>query len=361
MRRVHVLTEGFVSPNGRAFLFPIVTNRRLLRALGLEVRTFTAPAPAMTDCDVLMVDSKVHRARWATESHAVLDQFHGYAEKVPGLVYCDTTDSASWLQARLLPVVRLYLKSLLLADRAAYGKPYYGHRVYADHYHRTAGVEDADPESSTPVTDPALLDKLRVSWNSGLADYSLVGPSLMALYRWLPLEALLRPPRRFTPPDAPRPLDVSCRFAAGYARASVGWQRAEIRRRLGDRMPTAKLGRRAYLAELGRARIVVSPFGWGEITLKDFEVFLTGGMLLKPDMGHVETWPDLFRAGRTMAVHGWDLDDLDQVLDSHLADDAERLAIAERGQALYRKHVASDEGRHLFAERFRDIVAQALE
>ncbi|MFQ5955879.1 MAG: hypothetical protein ACE5JZ_12510, partial [Kiloniellales bacterium] len=319
MRRVHVLSEGFVSPNGRAFLFPIVTNSRLLRELGLEVRIFTAPARELTDCDVLMVDSKVHRARWAGESQAVLDEFHGYAEKVRGLVYCDTTDSAGWLEARLLPIVRLYCKSMLLADRAGYGKPLYGHRIFADYYHRTAGVEDAHPEYSTPVAEPAQLAKLRVSWNSGLADYSLIGPSLMALYRWLPLKALLSPPRRFTAPSAPRSLDVSCRFAITYSRASVGWQRAEIRRRLGDLMPTEKLRRPAYFAELRRARIVISPFGWGEITLKDFEVFLTGGMLLKPDMGHVETWPDLFRAGETMAVHRWDLDDLRQVLDTHLA------------------------------------------
>ena len=42
MRRVHILTEGFVSPNGRAFLFPILTNDRRLRELGLDVRLFTA-------------------------------------------------------------------------------------------------------------------------------------------------------------------------------------------------------------------------------------------------------------------------------------------------------------------------------
>jgi hypothetical protein len=59
---------------------------------------------------------------------------------------------------------------------------------------------------------------------------------------------------------------------------------------------------------------VVSPFGFGEITLKDFEVFLTGGLLLKPDMSHMQTWPDVFRAGETMAAHAWDLSDFEDTV-----------------------------------------------
>ena len=34
-----------------------------------------------------------------------------------------------------------------------------------------------------------------------------------------------------------------------------------------------------------KSKIVISPFGWGEITLKDFETFLTQGLLIKP-----KTW-----------------------------------------------------------------------
>ena len=156
----------------------------------------------------------------------------------------------------------------LLAACEAYLQPAYGSRSYADYYHRTLRRRGRRSRNrSEPVADPAMLDKLRLSWNSGLADYSRFGPALMALYRRLPLRPLLSPPRRFTAASAPRSQDLSCRFGIVYARASVGWQRAEIRRRLGHRTATEKLGRAAYMAELRRARIVVSPFGWGEIAL----------------------------------------------------------------------------------------------
>ena len=42
-------------------------------------------------------------------------------------------------------------------------------------------------------------------------------------------------------------------------------------------------------------KVVISAFGLGEIILKDFETFLTGGMLMKPDMSHMETWPNFMK------------------------------------------------------------------
>ena len=37
----------------------------------------------------------------------------------------------------------------------------------------------------------------------------------------------------------------------------------------------------------------MSPFGLGEITLKDFEVF-SGSLLMKPNMDHMLTWPNFY-------------------------------------------------------------------
>ena len=39
---------------------------------------------------------------------------------------------------------------------------------------------------------------------------------------------------------------------------------------------------------------MVSPFGFGEITLKDFETFLSGSVLVKPNMSHMETYPNFY-------------------------------------------------------------------
>ncbi len=360
MLQVHILTEGFVSPNGRGFLFPIMLNAALVRDLGVNVRIFARAAASLRDCDVLIVDSKVFRRRWSQDADGILRTLDRWRESVAALLYFDTTDSTGWLQVEVLPLVDRYYKNQLLADRTLYLKSRYGHRLFTDHYHRQVGVVDDSPAWSVPVDGPELLGKLRVSWNSGLADYSVMGPARMALYRRLPTRVLLSPRRRFTPPASHRPIDLSCRFGIDYARASIAWQRRNIRRRLAGRATTGRIGRRAYFRELQRSKIVVSPFGWGGLNYRDFEAFLTGGLLLKPDMQHIKTWPDLYRAGETMIAHRWDLEDLEPVIEQYLSDADARETIATRGQDTYRRYVASTGGRGEFAERFHRIVREAL-
>ena len=186
------------------------------------------------------------------------------------------------------------------------------------------------------------------------------GPAIMGLRQHLPFDSLLRFPRRFTPVKQPRAIPIACRFGIAYPRETIAYQRRRIREAIGQRVPTDKLSRRAYLAEMRACRAVVSPFGYGEITLKDFEAFLCGALLIKPDMSHVETWPDLYRDGETIVTHRWDCSDLEERLDDALADDSRREAIAERGQALYRHYIAGEQGYEEFCLRFREIVDDAV-
>lgn len=356
---IQILTPGFASPNGRAFLFPFVVWRDYLASAGIAIR-FVKQVDQLTDSDVIIVDSKFHRDMWETEVESILADFQSFRTQTDLLIYSDTTDSSGWLQAELLSEVDKYWKFQLLADRDQYLRPMYGHRIYADYYFRTKGVQDENPEWSKPVTDRGLLRKLSVSWNSGLADYSLMGPYRMGGYMRCPVKRLLSfPEKSFVSPERERTNAISCRFGVDYPRASVAWQRKEIREILRDKLSTVKLSRWGYFSELKNSRVIVSPFGFGEITLKDFEVFLTGGVLLKPDMRHLETWPDLFRSGETMLSHSWDLSDLEEILE--FADDNYRdlLAIAEEGQRLYARHIGRS-GHELFVERLHSLLQKKI-
>lgn len=368
MHRVNVLTCGFETPNGRAFLFPLVAHRHTLADAGLDIRFVSAPNDGQAidmlaaDCDVLFVESRVFSPRWTTEGDAsVLTDIAKLKEHVP-LVWFDISDSTGWLQSQVLPLVRLYCKSQLLSDRSEYTRAHYGNRIWADFYHRNDDVDDDDPAEPRIVNDPALLERLRVSWNSGLADYSLHGPLRMALRHRIPANTLLRFPKTFTPAHKDRPIGFTCRMGAGYARATVAHQRRRIIDLLADRVATDKLNRRAFLDEMRNARLVVSPFGFGEITLKDFEALLCGTALLKPDMSHLETWPDLFRNGETMLSHKWDLSDFLECLDAAEHGTINLAAIAEAGQTAYRDALSGPRAGENFAARVRQIAwdAQAI-
>jgi hypothetical protein len=233
----------------------------------------------------------------------------------------------------------------------------YGNRLYTDFYHHDMGITDRMPEWSSPVVDETNLDKLKLSWNSGLADYSLLGPMRMHAYRLLPVRALIRfPENDFIRHSATSRNTVSCRFGANYDRDSVAWQRKKITEILRSKMSTVKLSRRKYFSELRVSRSVVSPFGLGEITLKDFEVFLTGGLLLKPNMDHMETWPDLFRNKQTILTHQWDLEDFGDVLARATTDSNEVREIADYGQELYRSHISKKHGPGMFLEHISRLL-----
>ena len=360
MTTVHILTKGFASPNGIAFLYPLHVHRRRLADIGIRFRYFSQRTAGITECDALVIDSRSYSRRWARDAGAAIDELSALAGQVQALLYFDTSDSTGWLQAQVLPIVSIYCKAQLLRDREAYCEAHYGNRIYADFYHRHCGVADEDPVTSMPVTRREDLRKLRVSWHSGLANYSLWGPTFGRLRRYLPVDALLCFPRSFTPVSRSRSVPFACRFGVTYARATVAYQRRRIREALGSRADTGKLRRRAYLAEMRDCRAVVSPFGFGEITLKDFEALICGALLFKPDMAHLETWPDFFRDGETMVAHKWDLSDLDAKLDSILADELRLRTIAENGQSAYRFHLASEAGYEDFCHRFHDIVRDAL-
>ena len=102
------------------------------------------------------------------------------------MLYFDTSDGSGWVRPDLLPVVDGYYKGQPFKDRARHLEPMYAHRPYAHYYHRTYGVADESPELSRSVESSEHLAKLGVSWNAGLADYSLFGPLRMALYGRVP-------------------------------------------------------------------------------------------------------------------------------------------------------------------------------
>ena len=69
MRTVHILTKGFASPNGIAFLFPLHVHRRRLADIGLRFRCFTRLAPEITACDALIIDSRFYSRRWTRDEY----------------------------------------------------------------------------------------------------------------------------------------------------------------------------------------------------------------------------------------------------------------------------------------------------
>jgi hypothetical protein len=249
----------------------------------------------------------------------------------------------------VLPYVDLFYSKALFRDRTLYGRSLYGKELYSDFFHERYGVEDPEPRERPVETRPEMLGKLRLSWNIGVGDYPRgklrqragVAASIALGFKATPLfygrGKLPLDPVSSNPGTIP----VHARLAPA-ARPSIAFQRKLIMEKIEGNplFLTGSVSQRSYNQEIIRSRIVLSPFGWGELCLRDFEAVLSGALLLKPDMSHLETWPDVFAPGETYAPFSWEAGDLVETAARYLENEAERARIARNAYESYRGQLA---------------------
>lgn len=79
--------------------------------------------------------------------------------------------------------------------------------------------------------------------------------------------------------------------------------------------------REQYYKLMSRSRILIAPFGYGEIAPRDLEAAMFGCVLIKPDMSHINTVPQFYIPNETYYPCYWDFSNLNvqifKILDSY--------------------------------------------
>lgn len=289
----------------------LVTQQRLLPdALGLD-------AAALRGFD--LIGLKLHFSTPAPEAERIARHF---AAQLAGarskLVYFDGDDDPNVLWHGVLDAVDLCVKKHVFADPADYTRSYVGKTNLTDYVHHLSGTsfaEDIIPASGN--LPPALAAKLHLGWSIALDD------KIAELAR--NVDAL---------PHPARDIDLSCRAYVPPTTWTHPMRLAALQamESLGDRLrilaPRDRVPQDVYYQEMLRSRMCVSPFGYGEICWRDFEAILCGCLLVKPDMGHVRSLPDVFQPHVTYVPVRWDCADLEAQCAPYLADEQRRLAMA---------------------------------
>jgi hypothetical protein len=357
---VHILRGPWTGANTRAFFAPVLAARPALQESGIRVSFFSALSPSLLDCDVLIVEDKFFGARWNTDEAEIIATLESLRHSSRAVIYCDTSDSSGLIRRTALQLTRAYWKPFLLRDRSAYADAHYGGRLFTDYYHRIDGVADANPICSTPLS-PDEIGRLNVSWHFGLSNHGLWGnrgATLFSRIHYAPL--LTRIPLGLVSPNRPRTQTISCRMGTGHRRQTVVHQRLKLRNLLGGRAPTGRVSFGSFFAEMRNSQVVISPFGWGEFAYRDYEAFICGATLLKPDMSHSETFPNFYQDGTTMVAFRWDFSDFEEQLSRTLENPAAARQMAIAAQDAYKYHVATEEGRRTFAVHFSRLVHDSL-
>jgi Glycosyl transferases group 1 len=243
----------------------------------------------------------------------------------PRIILMDYLAPAGSPFLSLIPYVDCYVKRQHLADVDLYAKDYEGGQVFTDFLAKELGY-DLDGWNFGTKPDPAHLGKLVTGWNLGVTPR---------------YHRQLRLTRRFRSLWRMRPFDVHRRFSPASDGKKFEWYeryRQEAAQKLdglADRYRLTGSGRihhRLYLGELLASKLVVSPFGWGEVCFRDYEAVATGSLLVKPSMDHLVTLPNIYKPYETYVPVKWDLSDLAETCDHYLRHPSESLQIIRNAQ-----------------------------
>lgn len=265
------------------------------------------------------------------------------------LVWLDTADSTGTCMFDVMPYVDLYFKKQILKNTEDYCRDVYGARTFCEYYHNMLKIEDTTITGRYyPHTEKQYLNKLRVAWNVGIGD----------LYAVKPIQLIIHPFRvtkpEFLSPDSERPMDVQYRGSgyspiAGYPRSRSKELMMELIKESDIKISdiTRRIPKKDFIKEGQNSKCILSPFGWGEICGRDFEAFVYGSCMIKQDMSHCITWPDVYQPGKTYVPLNWNFSDFKEVLTK--AKSSEYNKIAKNAQEYY-KHFFTPEGRMDFAK-----------
>lgn len=242
------------------------------------------------------------------------------------VVMLDDDAGSDNLHFEYMDLVDLYYKSKLVKEKNIYTMPMYGRQPFTDYYNKKFGVVDEKEKIRQVPDDPVVLNKLKVSWNLGYGVYPMPSKNLIRLAKFVTnfnFCKALKPWFVYNHKQVIRELSkpvyyankvnkVQARFSNGSLPNTVGFQRnIFIQKCLGnENILSGKVNSKLYNKELKKVVAVLSPFGWGEICFRDFETIINGSLLIKPNMDHIETWPDVYRSSETYIPIDWDGENL---------------------------------------------------
>ncbi len=361
MIKIQFLTTKNISPNTHAIIHPILKWEREIESILGKCRVIRNRL--VETSDIVILDSKFHRSWWLDKEKGeeeVIKSIKNIKNKCGKLVYFDTTDSTGSIQPEVIDFVDQYWKGQLLKDLNDYKNSFIGGRIFTDYFYKKFHQEFQHNNhfEKSKVLDSNQIKKLRIAWNSSLTNYSLFGGRLARLSTKFNLKTLLEKDIKLKKYFHKREKKLSCRFHSNYNNKLISFQRSLTKDILREKCETNKIPKSKYHNELLNSKIIFSPFGWGEICYRDFETFFSGGLLIKPDMSHLNTWPNLYIDHETYIPCKWDLKDLEEIISQR--ENNLNLNIINNSRKIYSNYLNNATGGILFSERLRDLIKDLL-
>ena len=326
-RRLLILFE----PNriSYASVFPFLEYAQAFRArYDVEIRCMPVEQALQRGIpDGLSAATHILAQTWLTDPKTRHEKLERLLASLPtGVIraYLDSFANNDIRWAGVFESTALYYKKSLFTDLSQFTRPTYGHTNLSEYYGRLYNLQDEVINWGIPQT---VLPKLR------LAPNFLTDPDLSAALRAEPRNTVSQ-----------KDIDLHARLGGTGAEGWYGEMRRHAARVVDelDGLRVAKwtgVSRRVFEQELLRSKVCFSPFGYGELCWRDIEAIAAGAVLIKPDMSHLRTVPDLYYDGETYIACRWDFADLSEKLKEILADEERRLRLIENARRVARTYL----------------------
>jgi hypothetical protein len=339
----------FLTPFSHAFLaYPLQKHKRALQSEGVLIKVSTRIPENIEkyNCVIITRAFFVSLARKASQDrtpHDLVKQTADWLhEKCVKFIFFDDRDSTASGFFEVLPYVDVFLKRQHLRDLETYADESYakGHSEWLV----------SDKPRYFPPARPDQVSKIRLAWNVGFENFGrfrkLAKVASWYGITWSPVAI---------EPDGDREIITGFRGALGGSRRSHRQAAIDAieRSNVGLTKSRGRVSRRKYIQEMRNSLTAVSPFGFGEPCYRDFEAILAGALLIKPDMSHLKTYPNVYDPNKTYVPVRWDFKDLEDTLATLLSERELMLQISRAAQLQYLEQLNSSRA---FTRFFLDIL-----
>ncbi len=267
---------------------------------------------------------------WYTTTEIILNNLFSTIKTLSPnakIVFLDAMSPADLrLASALSDRVDIYVKKHVLRDRSVYGKPTRGDTNLTDYYMKEYGI-----------SAPEVTHKIPASFISKI----VVGPSFFTA------------PRIFGQFKFNSNANNETKTIDVHGRSSYktddwyGVMRKEAKAALDSIeglvcVSEPNVSTQQYFSEIKSSKICFSPFGHGEGCHRDYEAVFGGALLFKPDMSHIETYPDIFVPYKTYVPLSWHFGDLEEKARHFVSDVGERRKIVDGAYSVLNKYCSSD-------------------
>ena len=223
------------------------------------------------------------------------------------------------------PYIRHYFKKSVLRDKTRYFNVRQGYTNLEEYACETYGLDLPKIDLEVPKD---LISKLRFS------------PNFFTAPRfWRTLVASEVPPATERQIDIHARMDVADDIRKYYRQVAFdAASKIPGNHVISDQL----IPLRKFMAEMADSKLCLSPFGYGEICWRDIEAVVAGAVLIKPDMSHMETSPEIYEAGETYLPVQWDYSDLEEVMRPVLEDADFRRHITQNAWTRLRNYLVND-------------------